>query len=102
MHFCAKRSSPIGPCFPPCTPTDSPTAFPTIEFWTDLPEEVVNCELYEATEGDARDCVQHECVGAGWFSKVNSVGLTRMVDADAICKGQGYAEGAAHWYGGNW
>lgn len=69
-----------------------------------LPAPVKRCSEY--TVGTSPECKGKGagCVtGSGWFSKDNTVNPFQRVNADAVCKAEGYAEGAdVVMFGGNW
>lgn len=61
----------------------------------DRPEHIVHCGKY-----NGEDCKNQGlgCVGKGWFSKTTSP----RVDAEEVCRGEGYEGVDEMEYGGNW
>lgn len=74
----------------------------------ELPAEVTDCDEY-AKQGFNRECMFQ---GAGcvprlasytaWFSKTNTANPNQRVNAQQICRDQGYDGADARYYGGNW
>lgn len=93
--------------FPNIQPTPEPTSDSDLsdEDFPRLPEHVVDCGNYNIDNDmidDKEDLECHGegvgCVGDHWYSKDS---VNHRVNADAICKEQGY-RGVTEEFGGNW
>lgn len=86
-----------------CGPTAPPTSPPTNAGaqCKAVPSPVKDCGKYV---GNSRECVGQGagCAGEGWFSKDNTSNPNQRVNAQQICKDQGFTNIDDARFGGNW